>query len=526
MIINQDVASVMGSQVRHINARVELYSNSTFVQSFTNEDRIKEITIERVGESAKFFGFGVCQKVNVKLIDMGRTLDITTANSFKIYFEDVSVTPTFKVTEVHRDEITNQLSITAYDALYWATNYFYEELNASSYTIGELASRCAGLLNLKVVDIVNVSDGVFDNNYPNGGNYEGTENIREILDDIAEATQTIYYINNEDKLIFKRLNIENTSGFVLSKMYQYELESGDNRRLATIVSTTELGDNYSASLSVTGSTQYVRDNGLWDMQDNIDSLVNNALTAIGSITINQFDCAWRGNCLLEIGDKITIIKKQGVATAYLLDDVISYDGAYSQRTKWEYKEEDSESASATSLGEVLKQTYAKVDKANKKVDIVVSEVDGFDKAISQLQIDTEAITGTVGKLETLTNEIKEDSSKEIETLKKQVEASMTDEDVTIKIQQELDNGVNKVTTATGFTFDETGLTVEKSDSEMKTQITEDGMVVKKDNQVMLTANNRGVDAVNLHATTYLIIGKNSRFEDFGSNKTACFWIGD
>lgn len=58
---------------------------------------------------------------------------------------------------------------------------------------------------------------------------------------------------------------------------------------------------------------------------------------------------------------------------------------------------------------------------------------------------------------------------------------MTDEDVTIKIQQELDNGVSKVTTATGFTFDETGLTVEKSDSEMKTQITEDGMVVTKDN---------------------------------------------
>lgn len=157
---------------------------------------------------------------------------------------------------------------------------------------------------------------------------------------------------------------------------------------------------------------------------------------------------------------------------------------------------------------------------------MVSEVDGFNKAISQLQLDTESINGTVSSLETLTNEFKEDSSKEIETLKKQVEASMTDEDVTIKIQQELDNGVSKVTTATGFTFDETGLTVEKSDSEMKTQITEDGMVVTKDNQVMLTANNRGVDAVNLHATTYLIIGKNSRFEDFGSNKTACFWIGD
>jgi hypothetical protein len=42
---------------------------------------------------------------------------------------------------------------------------------------------------------------------------------------------------------------------------------------------------------------------------------------------------------------------------------------------------------------------------------------------------------------------------------------------------------------------------------------------------LLTANKEGVVAKDLHATTYLIIGKNSRFEDFGSDRTACFWIG-
>ena len=46
----------------------------------------------------------------------------------------------------------------------------------------------------------------------------------------------------------------------------------------------------------------------------------------------------------------------------------------------------------------------------------------------------------------------------------------------------------------------------------------------KNNEEVLTANNIGVDAKNLHATTYLIIGSNSRFEDYGS-RTGCFWIG-
>ena len=102
---------------------------------------------------------------------------------------------------------------------------------------------------------------------------------------------------------------------------------------------------------------------------------------------------------------------------------------------------------------------------------------------------------------------------------------MTAEDVKSQIQSELNNGVTKVETTTGFTFNDEGLTVSKSGSEMTTQITEDGMTVYRDNTAVLIANNVGVDAVNLHATTYLIIGNNSRFEDYGENRTGCFWIG-
>ena len=58
--------------------------------------------------------------------------------------------------------------------------------------------------------------------------------------------------------------------------------------------------------------------------------------------------------------------------------------------------------------------------------------------------------------------------------------------------------------------------------------TEDGMKVYRNNDIVLTANNQGVDAKNLHATTYLIIGGNSRMESVtenGDKRTAVFWIG-
>ncbi len=133
------------------------------------------------------------------------------------------------------------------------------------------------------------------------------------------------------------------------------------------------------------------------------------------------------------------------------------------------------------------------------------------------------ITAEVSSIRSATttqgNQINEMSSK--------VSAAMTSEQVNLAIQKEMGKGAAKVSTTTGYTFDDTGLTVEKSNSEMKTQITEDGMTVYKNGQETLRANNQGVEAVDLKATTYLIVGRNSRFEDMPDGKrTGCFWIGE
>ena len=80
----------------------------------------------------------------------------------------------------------------------------------------------------------------------------------------------------------------------------------------------------------------------------------------------------------------------------------------------------------------------------------------------------------------------------------------------------------------GYTFDDEGLHIEKTGLELSTHINEDGREVKKNDETMLKADNQGVDAKNLHATTYLIIGGNSRMESVtedGTKRTAVFWIG-
>ncbi|MBQ5608519.1 MAG: hypothetical protein IIU86_05790 [Oscillospiraceae bacterium] len=97
--------------------------------------------------------------------------------------------------------------------------------------------------------------------------------------------------------------------------------------------------------------------------------------------------------------------------------------------------------------------------------------------------------------------------------------------LSLQLQNMQENGASKVSTTTGYTFDENGITVEKSGREIKTQITENGMTVYKNGSAVLIANSGGVDAVDLNASTYLIVGGRSRFENYGSNRTGCFWIG-
>jgi hypothetical protein len=149
----------------------------------------------------------------------------------------------------------------------------------------------------------------------------------------------------------------------------------------------------------------------------------------------------------------------------------------------------------------------------------------MSEAIASLSVNTDSIAASVQTIERNTTETLNGVLTSIDELNKKTELIMDEESVQLAIQDEINKGAGKVVTSTGYTFDENGMTVSKSDSEMTTQITEDGMTVRKNGEDTLVANSNGVDAVNLHATTYLIVGLNSRFEDFGEGRTGCFWIG-
>lgn len=530
------------SPVRRLDFTMELLNGSIVENTFYSTDSIKSIKVERAGIQDKFFGYGICQKANIKLIDKDRYLDITTAHSFAITYVGGSsggkIFPTFYATETNRDEITNELSITTYDKLYDASHYTVADLELEApYTprqfIEAIATKLEIDYDLSEVEIDDYTSNLLAYYYEQGANYNGTETLRDALDDLAEVLLAIYYINYDDKLVFKRIRRDGDAALTITKEDYIDLDSKTNRRLSAICSATELGDNFTASTGLEGTTQFIRDNPFWDLREDRDTQVEDALSTIGNLVVNQFDMNWRGNLTLELGDKIDLITKDNqTVSSFLLNDTVEYDGSLRQKSDWKFEDKDTETASnPTGLGDIVKNTYAKVDKIGQTVDLVVSDVDGNRRQINQIVLDKDEIKLSVSALEKQVGENTED----LADVKKATELILTEEEVRIIAREEKVGSAGEVITEAGFTFDNTGLTIDRVDGEgnrigeTSTLITENGMTILDTNDdAVLTANNQGVNAKNLHATTYLIIGKYSRFEDYdrdGQERTGCFWIG-
>ncbi len=160
-----------------------------------------------------------------------------------------------------------------------------------------------------------------------------------------------------------------------------------------------------------------------------------------------------------------------------------------------------------SVGKTDYMTAAKTDRAINKT---ILRVDKQEQAIDAL------VSTTTSRMN--------DLSGQMDSITKEVATKMTSEQVSIEISEAI-NGIDSVRTSTGYTFDKDGLKIGKSGEEMTNLIDNTGMYVRRSGDDILTANNEGVDAINLRARQYLMIGANSRLEDYETSRTACFFIG-
>lgn len=421
------------SNVRTLKGRVKVYTGAGTQVSIFNQDLIS-FEVQRVAEDTKFFGQVVNQKVNLKLrannttFSTSRYCVLGLSNDGVEY--DEQLFPRFYFSETHTDENTGEKSVTAYDWIKLAESATVNDLNITyPFTIEDFAQAIASYFGFSAV-FINIDDNLKSLTYTSGmANLEGTESLKDCIGWIAEVLGATAYLGASNNLAFRCLSDVNNA--IITKNRYFSLKSGDNKKLSKIILATELGDNIEAHITATGSTQIIRNNPFIDLRSDRQQIANYLINKIGGLTIAKFEMEWRGALYYEIGDNLVIAGKTENITSYLLDETITFDGGLTSKMRfyWDENKTEDESANPSTIGEVIYQTYAVVDKVNKEISLVVSDVSSMGETvtslnsdltttkqqvqtnktdISNLKITTSGLTSTVSSLETTTTTILSD----------------------------------------------------------------------------------------------------------------------
>lgn len=280
----------------------------------------------------------------------------------------------------------------------------------------------------------------------------------------------------------------------------------------------------------TDNVYVVEDNFLVYGKDTeeLNEIAEKLYSAIRDVTYRPFDAVLQGNPCYEVGDDIVIHTKTGTdVCSYVLERKLS--GIQALKDTFSAQGEETYTTSGNSIQSEIRQLKGKSNSLARSVDetretIVDVESGLKNEIVKNAQTISQSLSETNQKIENETESIRESQStleQKIDNLSLEFSEKITRVDEQSEEIEELKK--------TSYKFDTEDLTIEKSGSQIKTKINEDGMRVYKNDEEMLKANNEGVDAVNLHATTYLIMGNNSRIEDYendnGEQRTACFWVG-
>ena len=138
--------------------------------------------------------------------------------------------------------------------------------------------------------------------------------------------------------------------------------------------------------------------------------------------------------------------------------------------------------------------------------------DGEGKAAA-LQLSVEGLRAEVSRQEGVTEGLRQSVT----------QMEQTADSLKLQIRSAQENGAQKVTTSTGYTFDESGLHICKDGQEMENRLDHTGMYVSRSGETILRADASGVLATDVQVRNYLSVGEHARFQDYNGG-TGCFYL--
>lgn len=434
----------------------------------------------------------------------------------------------FFVTKPEGDEVRDNTSFEAMDyttnfnvdfsADYTSTNFptsFKDTIaNGGSFTAKQLAEYTCEQVNVIFGNTVFTnSDFVINSNQFTEGN-----SCRDVMKEISKLAYGWCAIHWDNKCYIDELELTPSASEynVLTNDNYYSLKT--QKKMYGPVNRIVLGSSsIEGQESVRENSQSILDNGLTEIgiYDNpilyTEDLQNQASLAADrllGLTYTPLTMETPGHPWLLGNERITVYDMENTPRyTYAFNRVIHYAGH-------------------------IKTTLA--NNADTKQAVLKAFKRALFKEIRDVHVRVDKQTG---EIETLSSRV-QTAMGGLKSIEKTVRQLVTDTYTKTEIQEivrgvaEDGTVVSSVNTTTG-TFDNTGLTIEQTNADTKTNINANGMYVYNttgtSDDPVLTANATGVIAKNVRVRQYLNIGTHSRIEDYthtdGTIGTGVFWIG-
>lgn len=404
----------------------------------------------------------------------------------------------FVVDEIEWDKANNSVVLKCYDEILFSMVPYDLELTFPM-TLGEyLAAVCDRFgWTLETPTFVN-SDVVVEEE-----KYDATYTFRSVLDEIAQAAAGTISIKGKVLSVlyptdcgetYTADNMTASDGITIGELY--------GPVNSVVIARTPQEDNiYRIAEDVAFEEAVeikIENNQIMDShrEDFIDAIFEQ----LNGLSFYLYDFHSFGYLYVDLCDVFTLLDQSGNAySCLMLNDEFTVGQGIDETSFCDAPDATETDYNAASTSDrVLNQTILRVDKQEQEITGLVKNMEVAQNGIDVLQGSMTEVKQTADALTITVTKIEQDGAEKVKT------------------------SVN------AYTFDDEGLKISKDDEPITNRIDNTGMYVKNNDEVVLSANNEGVNAVDITVRNYLVVGEHSRFEDFistdGEERTGCFWL--
>lgn len=342
---------------------------------------------------------------------------------------------------------------------------------------------------------------------------------RDILDELAQVTASTICLDKNDKVEIRY--ISNTAVDTIDEEYLKDINVNFGQKSGPVNSIV-------LSRSGESDNVYLRDeesvqaNGLCELKIVDNQIMNwndrsnylpEILAKLDGLEYYINDFVSTGIVYLELCDRYNVKIGDNTYSCVMLNDELEVTQGLVENIHTDMPEEtETDYTKADKTDRKINSAYIIADKQGKKIEAVVNSVNNLDITVNNNYQEIQnkfngytPIEKTV-EIETSVVRLQEDTY-----TKTQIDTKLTDGSVT------------KVMSTSG-TFDSNGLTIEQTNAKTKGNFNASGLTVIDNTssvgEKLLFAgydeerNETVVDTANINVTHYLVIGENSRLEDY------------